>query len=114
LVNSFPHLARRYPDRRFAFMSYTADGTFRQFFSYGYVPACNRPATMPPEDYEAGLIGVRDLMSADSNFRTYYVPGDSHTFTYGDLSNTEIDGVTLNTWVDQFVEGDAAWTDVGP
>lgn len=114
LVNSFPYLARRYPDRNFSLLSYTADGTFRQFFSYGYSRGCDLPTTMPPEDYEAGLLELRALMEGESNFATFYVSGDSHTFTFGSLSAASAGGVSLADWLQQFRTDDAAWTDVGP
>ncbi|MBO6940142.1 MAG: hypothetical protein JJ863_34540 [Deltaproteobacteria bacterium] len=114
LVNSFPYLARRYPDRNFALLSYTSDRTFRQFFSYGYSSGCNLPSTMPPEDYRAGLLEVRELMSGDANFQTFYVTGDSHTFTFGGLSGSFAGGVSLADWLEQFRTDDDAWTDVGP
>lgn len=114
LVNSIPFLARRYPDRNFGLMSYTADGTFRQFFSYGYSAGCNLPTTMPPEDYEAGLLELRTLMADDSNFRTFLVSGDSHTFTFAGLADSTAGGVTLADWLQQLRTDDAAWTDVGP
>jgi len=114
LVNTFPYLARRYPDANFALLSYTADRTFRQFFSYGYTSRCDRPSTMPAEDYEAGLEALRTLMASDDNFGTFYVTGESHTFTSGNLSGVSAGGVTLADWLQQFRTDDAAWTDVGP
>ncbi len=114
LVNAIPYLARRYPDANFGLMSYTADGTFRQFFSYGYSAGCNLPTTMPPEDYEAGLLELRELMTDEANFRTFYVSGDAHTFTFRDLDSSSTDGVILADWLEQLTTDAPAWPNVGP
>lgn len=113
LVNAFPYLTRRYPDRRFGLLSYTADRVFRIFFGYGYSRACNLPAALPPEDFEAGLFELRSLMEGEANFHTFYVHGDSHVFTSGDLG-ISAGGLSLAEWSEQLHTGDDGWTDVGP
>lgn len=112
--NVYPYLARRHPDRRFGLVSSMADQTFRSFYGYGYSRHCDFPAAMSAEDYTAGLNQVRDLMSTDAGFHTFFVPGDQHTFTYMDLSATVAGDTTLAQWIGQLVDGDSAWTDVGP
>ncbi len=114
LVNILPYLARRFPDARFGLATSTADETFRRFYGYGYSRFCNLPELMPPEDFEAGVLELRTMMSADPNFATFYVSGSAHTFSYADLSSTSVGGTTLATWLTQLVGGDAAWDDVGP
>ncbi len=114
LWNVYPYLARRHPDRRFGLVTSMEDATFRQFFGYGYSRQCNLPLGMPADDYTAGLNELRERMADDDNFHTFYVPGDEHTFSYMALSATSAGGVTLEDWYTQLVEGDAAWTDVGP
>lgn len=113
LWNVYPYLARRHPERRFGLISAMEDATFRQFYGYGYSPRCDFPMSMPGGDYAAGLVEVRERMAGDANFHTFYVPGSTHTFTYGGLSTT-VGGTSLMTWIAQLVSGDAAWSDVGP
>lgn len=114
LWNVYFYVARRFPDRRFGLITAMEDATFRSFYGYGYSTYCNFPAGMPGEDYAAGLLEVREALSGDDNFRTFYLAGDRHTFTYQDLSANSVGGVTIATWLTQLLEGDAAWTDVGP
>ena len=114
LVNVMPYAAQRYPDRRFAFASAMEDATMRTFYGYGYSPRCDFPQNMPGEDYSAGLLGARELISGHDNFRTFYVPGDQHTFTYQGLGRSSSDGVTIGAWLGQMLSDDAAWTDLGP
>lgn len=114
LVNVLPWAASRYPDRRFAFLSSMEDGTMRTFYGYGYSRGCDFPQNMPGEDYTAGLLGTRELVSGFDNFQTFYVPGDQHTFTYQGLGANSSGGVTLGEWLGQMVSGDSAWADVGP
>ena len=114
LVNVLAYAARRYPDRRFAFLSTLHDTTMRQFYGYGYSPRCNFPQAMPAGDYEAGLLAARELTAADTNFNTFLVPGSDHTFTYQTLSRASAAGTRLDTWLSQMLDGDPGWTDVGP
>ena len=108
------YLARAYPDRNFGLLSYTGDSTFRQFYGYGYSAGCNLPVRMPPEDFEAGLQELRARSVGDPNFQTFYVSGDRHTFTFQSLGAASVAGVTLSEWVQQLLEADPAWDDVGP
>ncbi|MAQ18233.1 MAG: hypothetical protein CMN30_25985 [Sandaracinus sp.] len=114
LVNSIPFLARRYPDRRFGLASYTEDRTFRSFFGFGYSSGCDIPRSVPDGEYTAGLLELRELMGGDANFRTFLVEGDQHTFTFGSLGSASAGGLTLGEWTQQLIDGDAAWSDVGP
>lgn len=114
LVHVFPYAARRYPDRRFAFASAMEDATMRTFYGYGYSPGCNFPQSMPTGDYTAGLLAVRELVQSEDNFRTFYMPGDQHTFSYGSLGATSVGGTTLGAWLGAMLSGDAGWNHVGP
>ncbi len=114
LVNVLPWAAARYPDRRFAFLTSLEDNTMRSFYGYGYSPRCDFPQNMPGEDYAAGLMGTRELLSGADNFATFYVTGDQHTFTYQSLGLNSTGGTTLGDWLGLMVEGDASWDDVGP
>jgi len=113
LIHVLPHLASYYPDRRFAYISAMQDTVMRGFFGYGYSSGCDFPADMPADDYAAGLLDARDLISGYDNFRTYYVAGTQHTFTGQELGRTEVDDVPLGDWLGGML-GDGAWDDVGP
>lgn len=110
----YPYLATRYPAARFGLISGTEDQTFRSFYSYGYSASCRIPGNMPGEEFRAGLLEVRSSMSAFDNFRTFYVPGDRHTFTGSSLASTSVGGTTLTDWVGQLVAEDPSWPHVGP
>lgn len=114
LVNVLPWAAARYPDRRFAFLTSLEDTTMRTFYGYGYSPRCNFPQNMPGEDYAAGVLAARELLATHPNFRTFYVEGEQHTFTYQSLAVNEVDGVTVGEWLGQMLRGDEAWEHVGP
>ncbi len=114
LWNIYAYLARRHPDRRIGLITAMEDATFRSFYGYGYSPRCNMPASMPGSDYAAGLLEIREALAGDPGFHTFFVPGEQHTFTYQALGATSSGGVTIATWLTQLLDGDAAWTDVGP
>jgi hypothetical protein len=114
LVNVLPYLARRFPDSRFGLATSMEDATFRTFYGYGYSRFCNVPIGMPAEDFTAGLVELRALLEGDENFKTFYVPGDAHTFSYLTLSSTTAGSTTLATWLTQLVSADAAWDHAGP
>jgi hypothetical protein len=90
------------------------DSTFRAFYGYGYSASCRLPANMPGEEYSAGLLELRDAMSAFDNFRTFYVEGNRHTFTGSSLTATSVGATDLSTWTAQLIDGDSAWSNVGP
>ncbi|AKF09919.1 pectin acetylesterase-family hydrolase [Sandaracinus amylolyticus] len=109
------YLALKYPDRRFGFLSSTADRTFRTFFGYGLSPRCNFPQSMSAAMFEEGVIDLRDrILGPHDNFRTFYQEGDFHTFVGRSLGSVSQDGTTLGAWVGQLIDGDEAWSNVGP
>jgi len=116
LVNILPYMASHYPDRRFAFLSAMEDGTMRSFYGFGYSDGCDFPASMPGSEYTAGLEAARDLMSGYDNFRSFYVPGEQHTFTYQSLSRTSSEGTELGSWLGAMLDDDDddEWRDLGP
>lgn len=112
--NMAPYLAARFPDRRFGLVTSMEDGTMRGFYGYGYSASCDFPATMPGEDYAAGLTELRSSLDGRSNFQTFYVAGAQHTFTYEPLGDVSTDGTTLSAWLEGLLDGEASWDDVGP
>jgi hypothetical protein len=109
-----PYLAARYPDGRFGLVTSMEDNTMRGFYGYGYSRTCDFPASMPRDDYAAGLLELRDALAPTPGFSTFYVPGEQHTFTYRPLGDTSVGGTTLAEWIRQLVEDEPAWGDVGP
>ena len=109
------YLTLRYPERRFALLSNTHDMTMRQFFGIGLSPRCNFPIGMTPEVYEGGLLDLRDRVLAEhAQVQTFYVDGDRHTFVGAALGRPMAGGLTLSAWLRQMLDGDPAWSDVGP
>jgi len=80
---------------------------------YGCSPMCNFPQRMPVEDYTAGLLAVRELVSGDDNFGTFYVPRDPHTFSHGSPGATSVGGTTLGAWLGAMLADGPSWDDVG-
>jgi hypothetical protein len=115
IVNYASYLAEKYPDRRFGLLSSMEDSVIRSFMGYGYSFNCSLPANMPAADFRAGLLELRDdIVGPYDNFRTFYVEGTQHTFLGSAPSSQIAGGVTLSRWIEQLVEGDPTWTDVGP
>jgi hypothetical protein len=100
----FPkYLAGKYPTRRFALTAYTQDNTLKTFFNYS------------PADFQTQ---TQSLLTASydttSNAKYYLLAGTSHTML-GDLFTiTSPSNVTLLTFVNQWMTGDAAWASVHP
>jgi len=115
ISNYLSFIAQRYPERRLGLLSTMADRTIRGFFGYGYSPSCTTPAGMPSAEFEAGLLELRDEITAPyDNFATYYVEGTAHTFLGRQLSTVDENGTNLGDWIGQMISDDPAWTDVGP
>lgn len=108
------YLLAKYPDRRFGQLSYTADGTMRNFYGIGLSTRCNFPMTMSATQFEAGLMELRAHLEPNTQTGTFYVDGDAHTFLSSDLGGASAGGATLGTWLGQMVSADAAWDHVGP
>jgi hypothetical protein len=91
-------LANRYPSDRFALLSSLQDATIRQFL-----------LDMPADEFQTNLLGLAsDVLDPTSNFRYFFVTGDSHTMLRQPQSFTT-NTVGLDAWLTQEIGDDAAW-----
>ncbi len=97
------YLATTYPNRRFALTAYTQDQTLRTFF--GYTGAVY-------EQHTRDLLA--DRYDPYPHTRYFLLAGSQHTMlgSLGTLAAPS--GKTLNSWVTEWVNGDAAWANVQP
>lgn len=117
LVNIIPYVLSRFPDNRFGLISRMEDQTIRGFYGYGYAPMCLDnlfPFGMPSTDYTAGLLELREIGAPYENFKTFYLPGRSHTELGKRLTTVENGGIDLAQWIRQLIDDDDAWDHVGP
>ncbi|MFP2904127.1 pectin acetylesterase-family hydrolase [Pyxidicoccus sp. 3LFB2] len=96
----FPaYLADAHPDSRFGLLAWDQDDVLRRFFNY------------TPANYETL---TRQLLTTTydvrANTKYFLKNGTQHTFLGGLNTLSSTTGVTLNTWVGQWVSGDAAWS----
>ncbi|WP_394850149.1 pectinacetylesterase family protein [Pendulispora brunnea] len=118
LVNAVPFIINKYPQGRFGLLSADQDSTIRLFMSFGNNNCQNIngfPGTYPGDQYSKGLAELRDnYLKPTGRASTYYVPGERHTFLYGDeFYSTKVGDVALTDWVAGILNG-AAPTHVGP
>ncbi|WP_164015382.1 pectin acetylesterase-family hydrolase [Pyxidicoccus trucidator] len=98
----FPaYLADTYPDTRFGLLAWDQDNVLRAFF--GYPAATYRTLTLQL---------LTSSYDGRANAKYFLKVGTQHTFLSGLNTITSTTGVTLNTWVTQWVTGDAAWSNV--
>lgn len=110
LINYLTYQLNRFSDRRFGFLTSLEDTTTRRFYGDGLNDCDFMENLLPAEDFRAGVVQLRDeVLSPFANGRTFYIPGESHTFVERRLSQYESGGVTLDVWLTQFIQGDAAW-----
>ena len=114
LANYAEYLAAKYPDRRFGLISSTGDAVIRTFFGFGNSADCSSPAAFPAQDFEDGLVALRERMHpAHPNFRVYYPRSELHTWLLTDLGLYQTtSAVPLHAWVRDLVEGAPGWRDV--
>jgi hypothetical protein len=103
-----PHYAATYPGTRGALISSLRDETIVSRF------------LVPADTLEQALGELADNTAPlNPDFRVYYLLGDHHTWLGGDvttkkLSDVESAGVTLDTFIQQQLDGDPAWASVRP
>ncbi len=115
LAALWPYLATKYPDRRFALLSNTADSTIRSFYGAGITRDCRSGARLSSEVFEEGLVDLRDRALAPfPNAATFYVESDAHTFLIGGFETPVAGGITLGEWVQRMLDGADGWQSVGP
>lgn len=108
------YLVTKYPDRRFAQLSYTGDQTMRNFYGYGLHARCSFPQMMSEAQFAMGLDSLRTRLAGYPQVATWIVSGTSHTFLPGVLNRSSIGSTRLAAWLEQMISNDAAWDDLGP
>jgi hypothetical protein len=97
-----PIMARRYPNDRFALLSYLQDGTIARYFQ------------QTPQQFEMNLqrmaAQVLDPLPA---FRYYFRAGQNHVMLFNPASHS-VGGVRLLDWLGQLVADDPTWRSVKP
>ncbi len=104
LQTIYAYLDSEYPDATFGLSSYLQDQTIRGFFSFG-----QPDFDITGAEYAAGLRDVRDRLP--DSWGTYYASGAAHTFIGGPAYFQTSAGVSLNDWLADLLDGDAANVD---
>ncbi|NUP06715.1 MAG: hypothetical protein HOW73_11735 [Polyangiaceae bacterium] len=105
----------KYPDRSLGLVSSEGDATIRQFWGFGENDCASingAPAAYPEDKYLAGLEDLRDRIGADGRFKMFLVPGTEHVFVDNGLDAVTVNGVALEDWIVQGIEGDPNWANV--
>lgn len=105
LQNIYGYLARTYPDATFGLASYLEDGTIRRFFGFG-----QPDGDISGDEFAAGLRDIR--AEVPEGWATYFAAGSGHTFVLDRGFYAASDGVTLNDWLADLLDGEAP--DVDP
>ncbi|HXJ19224.1 MAG TPA: pectin acetylesterase-family hydrolase [Polyangia bacterium] len=113
MIDNVLHFGWRYPSYRGGLISSTRDSTIDWFFSFGS-DGCQGGATIPPADFQAGLLAVRGQFRVQGTaFGTYYISDTNHIWLMSDEHfNASVNGVTLKQWVADLLAGSVS--DVGP
>ena len=117
LSAALPHIIARHPDRRFALVSSTRDTVIRFFMGFGLSADCSTAENFPGSQYTAGLTELRDVTLAGvPNFRAWYITEGEHTWLNRapDYTAPGMPPVPLRDFIQQFIDGDPAWSNVGP
>ena len=118
LSAALPWVIAQHPDRRFALVSSTRDSVIRFFMGFGMSADCSLADNFPSGQYTAGLLELRDVtLGGASNFHTWYIDAGDHTWLNrapADYIPPGTPPVPLRDFVQQFIDGDAAWSNVGP
>lgn len=95
-----------WPDARVGLISSLEDSTIRYFMGL----AQDSGGSVSGVTYRAALGELLDtIFAVRDNTSVFYTTGADHVFLYEDpLSNTEVNGITLNDWLTQML-GDSRW-----
>jgi len=110
------YLLATYPDRSLGVISSEADATISSFWSFGNDDCAgidDPPGEYAPEKYKAGLEDLRDRIAGDDGrLRLFMIPGDEHVFSDNGLGVVNIEGVSMEEWIQQALDEDPAWPNV--
>jgi len=102
LSRLYPALVAKYPQDRMALLTSLQDSTIRTYF-----------LILLGLDFEQRLRAlVTDRLAPTATFRTFAIPGESHTLL-GGVDTISSGGFTLEAWLAAMLAGDAAWASVG-
>lgn len=101
------HLRTKHDGQRFGLISSLQDGVIRTFLSGGQNEC--QGGLFPGQEYEAGLVDLRDVILADDPaFASYYMPGVAHTYLpFPAYTTTEVQGTRIVDWVAALLDGTA-------
>jgi hypothetical protein len=116
LAEYWTHLPKTYPNSRFGFIDSSGDSVISSFFGFG-ANNCSGFQNVPAAQYEAGLLGMRSAVAANSNAGLFIYSGTDHTTVvsmYTTRSAPDGDGGTVKfeDWVKSLVTDSV--TNVGP
>ena len=99
-----PNVSKRFPNDRLSLLSSLQDKTIRGFY------------ILDPAEFQAALLKLEaDHLDALTNFKYFFIPGESHTML-GDYKNLTFTSktTTLATFLDQQVTDSADWFSTKP
>jgi len=98
----YPALVAKYPQDRMALLTSLQDQTIRTYF-----------LILLGIDFEQRLRAlVTDRLAPTATFRTFAIPGESHTLL-GGINTITSGGLTVEAWLGQMLTGDPGWATVG-
>ena len=98
----YPALVTKYPQDRMALLTSLQDQTIRTYFQILLGP-----------DFEQRLRAlITDRLAPTATFRTFAIPGESHTLL-GGVDTITSGGLTVEAWLAKMLSGDAGWASVG-
>ena len=102
------YLQERWPDRNLGFISSEADFMIRTLFGYGNNECQVLIPYMEADRFRNGLLDAKANLFQD-NMRVFFVEGQGHTMlSFGrSFYESSVDGITLNRWTKDLLEGRA-------
>ncbi len=98
----YPALVTKYPQDRMALLTSLQDQTIRTYFMILLGP-----------DFEQRLRAlITDRLAPTATFRTFAIPGESHTLL-GGVDTITSGGLTVEAWLAKMLSRDAGWASVG-
>ena len=111
------YIGTKYPNHPFGLISSDEDTTIKQFWGYGENECASilgMPPGYPTGKFGDGLEDMRDMISPYPNMKVFELEGTGHVWIDKSPSKVTSGGVSLQTWIEQMLSGDAAWDHVTP
>lgn len=107
---------RRHKTQRFALLSYDEDTVIKMFFGFGQNDCADIEAmgAFPAGVYPQALMDLMDKTASNPNFAGFLVEGAGHTFLFGSIAGISVAGVSLTSWIEQFVTDGPGFVTVLP